>query len=493
MKGRLFVLLDESSNRIELSPYTGIDEYLVTIYVKDMTSYKDIVNNDELFYAMLWEYKTTYSSDVDNENLNKFVKSNSDKIREFYQTSDEISFVGDPERVKEYIEENELTNKKIVYNRVLPLKRETLKRVKEIFNGISHVEFIVEGNGASISLESYEDTLDKIEEIASNVRKLGLSPMEEMMYVYDLVRNREYVGEDDNEEYTASRDLTSVLFGDKIVCVGFAVLFNSILNCLGYNTINFVLRPLDKQDGHMRSLVYVKDDKYEIDGLYFFDPTYDCKQEDNSFLERYLFFAKSYKQITKLDCGCYQSDYYRFMDDECIDEIEEIFPGEEIHFSELLMQVRVSALNKLLRITGQEELTLMSINISKEDLIEKMCDVSLLANKNITYDKFLEILYNVRRQQYYINPGKYAFDMNSITNILIKSKVASKATCDKERLLMAILGVDPVVSTRDAQAKVKEYFERKDLERDMARVKFARLLKVLLDKKENEEQKKLKK
>ena len=59
------------------------------------------------------------------------------------------------------------------------------------------------------------------------------------MYVYDLIRERVYTAENPEEEYFVSRDITSVLLGDKIVCVGFSNLFAAIIENLEFNS-NFL-------------------------------------------------------------------------------------------------------------------------------------------------------------------------------------------------------------------------------------------------------------
>ena len=71
------------------------------------------------------------------------------------------------------------------------------------------------------------------------IKKLHLSPLETVLYVYDLVRERKYQEEGANECHTKSRDLTSVLLGDKIVCAGFVNLFNTILEKLDIKCLSF--------------------------------------------------------------------------------------------------------------------------------------------------------------------------------------------------------------------------------------------------------------
>lgn len=486
MKGNLRIILNEEDNRIDFSPWINDDEYLITIYVSDMTKLENIINDEGLFNDMIEMYEYFFGSDEKHKDYIDFLHTSSYEVKDFLKTFDEVNILGEFSLVRKYIIENNLTSKRVFYNNTLPLKKESVLEVTKFFEDLPCVKFFVDGNEASVTLEEYTKTVEIIENIAHSVRSLGLSPMEEIMYVYDLVRDREYVAESVDEEYTVSRDLTSVLLGDKIVCVGFSVLFNEILNCLGYNTKNFVLMPSKGKRGHMRSLVYVEDEKYDISGMYFFDPTFDCRKNNSStFLEKYLYFAKSYRQITKLDNGKFDNAYYSFFDDNVIDYIDELFDEEEINLFDLFTKMNLTYLNEMLNFSNQDTISIDGGSVLKESLIEKAYIILQLINEEIRSDKFLRILYNVRKQQYYLNPEKYAFDINTITNIILNSKLASKSRSIQENFLSAIFGVEFLVDEFEAKEIVNEFFSENDLEKDMERVKLTRVLKTILCKKEN--------
>ena len=93
----------------------------------------------------------------------------------------------------------------------------------------------------------------------------------------------------DEENYYKSSDVSSVLTGDSIVCAGYSNVFNAILKCL-----NIKAAPLiSKEAKHQRSIIYVQDEKYNIDGVYVFDPTWDRRKnkEDKEYINRYNYFA----------------------------------------------------------------------------------------------------------------------------------------------------------------------------------------------------------
>ena len=106
------------------------------------------------------------------------------------------------------------------------------------------------------------------------------------MFVYDRVKYRLY--EDDLDDINSSRDLDKVLNGDKIVCAGYSNLFTAVLTSLGINSIPVI----DLNIKHQRSLAYIKDAKYNIDGVYAFDPTWDKRKskDDINYIDRYDYF-----------------------------------------------------------------------------------------------------------------------------------------------------------------------------------------------------------
>lgn len=125
-----------------------------------------------------------------------------------------------------------------------------------------------------------------INAVVEEINSYDLSPLEKIMFVYDRVKYRLY--EDDLDDINSSRDLDKVLNGDKIVCAGYSNLFTAVLTSLGINSIPVI----DLNIKHQRSLAYIKDAKYNIDGVYAFDPTWDKRKskEDINYIDRYDYF-----------------------------------------------------------------------------------------------------------------------------------------------------------------------------------------------------------
>ena len=175
------------------------------------------------------------------------------------------------EIIRKYIQDNEkfLENKKIIVSGINKISTEQLECANKYFKQFPNIYYIIEGNSMPINYEEYYNTFRIINEMVNGIKELNLSPLENLMYMYDLFRNRKYKKEDSIEDYSKSRDISSVLSGDYIVCVGFTELFDQVARKLGYLTYQYKIKGINR-NSHIRNLVYVNDPKYGVDGLYFF-------------------------------------------------------------------------------------------------------------------------------------------------------------------------------------------------------------------------------
>ena len=54
--------------------------------------------------------------------------------------------------------------------------------------------------------------------------------------------------------------------------------------------------------------------------------------------------------------------------------------------------------------------------LNKYNIRKKIYELTRYFNNPISADVLLEVLYNVRKQQYYYNPEKYPFDLNDFSH-----------------------------------------------------------------------------
>ncbi len=129
---------------------------------------------------------------------------------------------------------------------------------------------------------------------------LNLSPFEKFLYAYNVTKKfKKYKGNADDP--SDSRNLYSVLEGEYMVCRGFTALLNDLLNKLGidnfiisatvdigfdrvpYNATNIPEDAISRQGYHSRLRVNIVDPKYDIDGYYISDPTWDNVMDEDTY------------------------------------------------------------------------------------------------------------------------------------------------------------------------------------------------------------------
>lgn len=307
-------------------------------------------------------------------------------------------------------------------------------------------------DGTKISLEEYKELLDKydfnklsnrnikvyyqkyneainifelysiscqIDFIAKKIKKYNLSPFEQLILVYDIVKNNVYIKENDNDSPFTSRTLNNILNNDYIVCAGYVTMANAILKSLGNNVTSI----LCNNDTHCRGLIYINDKKYNIDGVYVFDPTFDNKKDNDSeyFIDNYNYFSLPYYIAEK-------SSHTELFDifDLTIDKLYDIFSGDDHDEQDVKNFDFEQKIKKQLNICDDIKTIFSLIGSDRFDLFMDMFKdfdildadgrheletiyedvISKYKVDDISIDTFISALYNTRRIEYYLDGDK---------------------------------------------------------------------------------------
>lgn len=130
---------------------------------------------------------------------------------------------------------------------------------------------------------------NKINDRIKLMKAKNPTPAEVAFYAFDEARKRLYIANDTEKDLALSRDLSYVLEDDKIVCAGFSQIFCAICSFFNIPTDIIYWHNLNsKLTGHASCLVYLNDDKYNIHGLYEFDPTANRKldEQDTDYIHK---------------------------------------------------------------------------------------------------------------------------------------------------------------------------------------------------------------
>lgn len=402
----------------------------------------------------------------------------------------------------QYIKENELLKtQKIILKNNQELDIETSKLLEQNYNE-KNTFIYIKGNEYPISINEYKNTIKKIDKIIEKIKKYDLSPIEQIMYAYDIVREKKYKEESIKENANTSRDLSKILLGENIVCVGYANLFNAILEKLNIKSYTYFLsKKNDERNGHVRNIVHVIDKKYNINGIYYFDATWDSKKTKYNYLDSYRFFCKTKEQIEHFD-----TEYKDIT-------LEELEYGISLDFEDLIKNGGIEnvpkntlkAINNMSMIIEEKNIidNRIVIGLAKilihADIIksyEEICNTEEITKKLRYYEKLffknelkietlIEILYNVRKIEYLEEPEKYSLDMNTIKQIIKKSIWIPEKNSSRA-LYEAIFGekiIQKSISEEEIEAFINNYKEKEQLEKNIQSIKLIKTLKNIYNTK----------
>ena len=497
MNGEL-VLVDEIEDDIfeyELNPSSY--DFSLVIYVDNNKSLNDQLNNNDKFLKCV-----NYMRKIGEHEFN-FYDEEEDNIDYIYNNLpnilndvEYIRFSFNKTNVIKYLKENPmLLNKKIVLSEIIDITDyDKLIKLMYEYNEIKDKVYIsMVDNTNYVSLNDCYRTMSEIKRQADKIKKLNLSPMETIMYVYDQVRNRVYMHEDNTESLFKSRDLSEVMFGDKIVCAGYANMFHTLLTYLGIKSN--VVRLIDKNDesgrtGHARNLIYVQDDKYNIDGVYYFDATWDSKRRDNdnSYLYHYNNFAKTRNQMDSNERYNFEDTNFNVYSNDIYDKVKEIIDTK--NYDEL--EYYFKSINYMSSIVNGQIL-LQALNIvpvsplygcfDKDEFLRKFKEISDKFNKELDAETYIKLLNNVRKVEYYEDSNWYFYSLNDLykTSIISNWKFSGDYIDQGVKTLLTIFGTDLDEKTK-YRDNFKNYTDDIGLITDISHVRLTKVLQKSLNK-----------
>ena len=186
------------------------------------------------------------------------------------------------------------------------------------FEEFIKLEKFTDDNGLELKFtdksESY--TLDeslyafiKSKEFADYVNSTEASPFEKYLMVYRYLTS--YIYQENHENYAKSRQLISILNSNDIVCVGYSKLLKYLCNSVGIDcevqNLQIYTKNTDHVGGHQNNIVYIKDEKYGIDGYYYADACWDSIKKNKEPFLRY-----NYALLPLEDAGHFKNKKFNF-------------------------------------------------------------------------------------------------------------------------------------------------------------------------------------
>ena len=190
------------------------------------------------------------------------------------------------EEYYEYIKQIfKLLDKNTHYNITVNVdNREKLSKSKLLDLVPNNVNLRINNYKEKYKLNEYKDNDKKIEEFIEYIKKSDLTEFEKYIEAYNFVSNYKDVNPTKSyfrNDLERSRSLKYILDNKYIVCVGYSKLLLAILDKLEipcymiHTDVYDNIKEDDKSNGHRRLMVKIKDEKYDIDGIYLCDPTFE--------------------------------------------------------------------------------------------------------------------------------------------------------------------------------------------------------------------------
>lgn len=371
------------------------------------------------------------------ENL-RFLPDNA-FIKIYLYSKDTISEEEKLTNIKNFLDKLDSLNKKLF------IKFEVKKRsiFKKVFNkSYQNLNLVISNDSYDYSYTEYMEEEERLDELVEDIKKANLSPLEKFFAVYNIVKNFKPYKENKNNK-NASRYIRYILNNEYMVCVGYAKLLTILLDKVGIdaNTISVIVDPSYNKGftleekvvgsaGHLRVIVNIDDDKYNVHGIYMSDPTWDNDLNENYLNHSLMTFDKM--QVSKI--MFWLSTYSVILDIHNFDEF-----NQQVNF--------------LLK----RELKNNNFNLSfEESLLEAYKNVITRILENLECDpeinKFLTTLNDCKEEKDYINL------LTNLGNYLLKR--INKPIDDK--IILSAAHEYPSQINDSRYLESKDYFQRED-------------------------------
>ncbi len=169
----------------------------------------------------------------------------------------------------------EIGNKKFTKNEITTLK------VFSQFMQINGYDLSVKEKDIIWSNAEFFATYSVIEEQSKKIESQNFSPFEKFLCAYIFTTNKQYKSEEKNDNPLLSRTAVGAVIQDKIVCRGYSELLSAIIQYINDDNLKCFTEDFDCfekgkfSDIHSANIVYIKDEKYGLCGLYYADSSCD--------------------------------------------------------------------------------------------------------------------------------------------------------------------------------------------------------------------------
>lgn len=162
---------------------------------------------------------------------------------------------------------------------------------------------------------------------------------------------------------------------------------------------------------------------------------------DIEYLFSYRFFGMTKNQMDEIDEGDYIDENLPISPEDILWRFEDAFDEggwdkvpdnmiNQINYMSSLVR-KGTTINKVFI----SPMTPPTLKLTKESVIDKIYSVSDYFDRPISAEKLLEVLFNVRKIQFYTNPDKFPFGLNEFCKTVFMSNWNFEGTPEENLLL----------------------------------------------------------
>ncbi len=247
-------------------------------------------NLENLFrrYVDLDDFKKNYIDVKNPKNseglIDQFIRFNQDplvwKYCRFNDSSDTLKItLKDNYKISDILEfarHYDLSKYKRI---IITLKNIDYENIESLERLNKDVYINLYGNQGICTIDQFKNMRSFLNQFKDQYSSYNLSPLELITLAYDFTKFYLY-NSGGNKNLYSSRVITKVIESGYIVCVGYCKLFCQLLEEFGIEANMLLTKSKERKDelGHARVLIQINDDKYNVSGIYVFDPTWDSER-----------------------------------------------------------------------------------------------------------------------------------------------------------------------------------------------------------------------
>jgi hypothetical protein len=454
MEYSIYITLDKSLERDYcLLASNAYDDEMVNLNI--YTNGKEKIDFKKLNYLSFSE--RYYNDFITYFSYGRNIVDNAKIIYITNKSKDEKNTKKENRELMKLIKTNNLTNRKLYIDvGMLTLKDEDMDLIQPLAKCKNSLVTYGETSYYH-NIEELEIVNDIVNDIMRRLNKTDFSPIEKMLYAYDLIRTNYMI----NPEYEKKMEKALKMYQEPSYLYSF--IYKEVLVRLKIKNI-YSYGDFYQASRRAINIAYVKDEYYDIEGIYYFDIADNSKQRVTNSLMNLPDDDLRKELINNYEAFCKTKNFMVFNGSLDIDysfgdfdeEFMQIYDYTfEHHGIKGVYNLR-GLLNNVAQFVDGKPVIDTFKGIQSDDELDQIRNDTQrfveLFSRDIEGEDFLEMLFNVRALEYMENKELFPLNIETLKECLAKSNFGfSKMNLEFDE--------EQIYEEEDIKEKLDESFE----------------------------------